>query len=309
MVVTASNDIFFALDVHGEDDSDVLAEFMSLDRLHHVIFIVLCGINGELSVSKTGEQKLSLVMVEQVPGVAVLGRVSNGSVFVNIGEIKLSRLGRRESIAVLVDMSDSKDKTVAFLEDLGQAVGAGVVAVDVTEGAAHQMSVVFRVVGHLDNGRADLLSSSVLHGGHFVSIVKVDGAVRRARDDEVVLLVVDIGAVVEADVGRDLDGSDNGGLEGLSLGEKLVGKSVDLFGKDFFKGAEGFDVEGDLVKGLRGTASGIGDLFQAEVADVVDLVEKLELDGFKSELNFTNKGFVSSGTVVGDLCVEKREHW
>jgi hypothetical protein len=206
-------------------------------------------------------------------------------------------------------MGDSKDKTVSFLEDFSQAVGAGIVTVDVTEGAAHQMSVIFSVIGHLDNGGADLLSSSVLHWGHFVSIVKVNSTVRRARDDEVVLLVVDIGTIVETDVGRDFDCADNGGLEGLSLAEELIGKSVNLFGKDLFKGAESFDIERDLVKGLgRGAAGGLRDLFQAEVADVVDLVEKFELDSFKSELDFTNKSLVSSRTIIGDFCVEKREH-
>jgi len=207
-------------------------------------------------------------------------------------------------------MSDSQNKAVTFLEDLVQTVTGGVVRVDVTESATHEVSVVFRVVGHLNNGAADLLSSSVLHGSHLVSIVKVDCTVGRARNDHIVLLVVDIGSVVETNVGRDFNGTNDRGIEGLSLAQKLVGENVNLLGDNLFKGLKGFGVEGGrLISPDRSVFLGrVGDLLETEVFDVVDSVEKLELDGFESELDFANKSFVGGVAIGGDFSIEEGEH-
>jgi len=207
-------------------------------------------------------------------------------------------------------VSDGQDEAVTFLEDLVQTVSGGIVRVDVTEGAAHEVSVIFRIVGHLDHRAADLLSSSVLHGSHLVSIVKVDCAVGRARNDHVVLLVVDIGAVVETNVGRDFNGTNNRGIERLSLAQELVGKSVDLLGDNLFKCLKGFGVEGGrLISPEGGVLLGaLDDLLEANVADVVDSVEKSELDGFESELDFTNESFVGSVAIGGDFSIEEGEH-
>jgi len=53
MIVTAGNNVFLTLDVHSQDNSDVLSKLVSLNRLHHRIVALLSIVNSKLSIGET----------------------------------------------------------------------------------------------------------------------------------------------------------------------------------------------------------------------------------------------------------------
>jgi len=53
VIVTTGNNVFFTLNVHSQDNSDVLSELVSLNRLHHGVVALLSIVNSKLSVGET----------------------------------------------------------------------------------------------------------------------------------------------------------------------------------------------------------------------------------------------------------------
>jgi len=122
--------------------------------------------------------------------------------------------------------------------------------------------------------------------------------------------VVNIGTIVEADIGWDFESFADEGSEWFSRIDEIEPEFFDFSSENLFKFLKGSGIEGERVKGLMVFLSRVYDFLDADLFDNVEFFKEFEFGGFKKMFSFSRESLLRSGfVVVGMFGIEEKRHW